>query len=310
MRGGKPLISVFAAMVAVFVFAAPAIAQEGAWGSDVEDFNVQAPAELKAETGGGGDPDFGAALEAAAAAETKPAADKEGFVPKNEIEVVKKTDGAAAPKTEKKKKEKQPKAEDGKRLNSSMGGRLGVGNVTGLGLGFGIGFSEANRIGLGGHFGWGTGEEAFTAYISEAYGFFDWRYTISDDGALSWFVGPGAAFGWYGTSGEKKMMVIKRTVDSTGAILKPDEKYDTTAALSKFKGFNIGLGGHIGLEVDLSIIDPDHALSSLRSCSVGLDLCPMIYLFNQDIENFPKVVITMGFTFKYEFGKIRKASGG
>ncbi len=298
----KSLISaVAAAFAAAFAFAAPVFAQEGAWGGDVEDFSAPRPAaELKPEEAGEGDPDFGAALEAASAAEGKSADGKE-FAPKNEITVTKMPVKADKPD---KKKEKKPKAEgDGEKLGNTMGARLGVGYDIDLGLGFGIGLSDVNKLGVGLNMGWGSFHQYnFATY--EGYGFFDWNVNISDDGALRWFFGPGVTFGVYGAESDTKPKIthgkdtvivnnVKVVTDTLRYERDPNMKY----------AFSIGLGGRTGLEVDLSFIDPDHALSMLRSSSVSLDVRFVIYLFmGDDQKNYPSVVPTLGIAYSYVFG--------
>lgn len=294
-----------AAVLAVVAVVAvdPAAAQEGSWGSDVEDFSVQRPVRMKPEA----EPDaadFGAALEAAAAAEGRPAASAEPapeFVPKNEIVITKKpvADSAAG-----KKNEKTPKT-PGKKLGNTMGGRLGLGNLNGLDfLNFGIGVTEFGRIDVGAHIGVGT-PKVFLAYSFELNASYEWLYPLSEDGALSWFVGPGVTVGlWHGTTGtEKKFEKSKPPVVVNGDTL------GTFKDVKETKGeMCIGVGGRVGLEVDLSIIDPDHSLSFLRSCNIGLDLRPVIYV-NNKLAKFPDYVLAMGLSFNYEFGKIKKATG-
>jgi hypothetical protein len=303
MYGWKSLMNVFAsaALVAAFAFAAPVFAQDGS-GGDVEDVSVQTPSELTGE--GGGDPDFGAALEAAAAAEGRPSE----HVPKNEITVIKKTDTASASKAEKRKREKKPKAEDsGEKLGNTMGARLGVGSDIDLSLGFGIGVSSAYRIGLGINMGWGTADGYnFTTY--EGFGFWDWNFNISDDGALRWFVGPGATFGVYGAEADTKPVKYRdkspkteHRNDSVFVTYTDTVKFERDSKISS--AFSIGVGARTGLEVDLSFIDPDHALSMLRSSSVSLDVRLLLYLFlGEEQKNYPAIMPSLGVTYNYVFG--------
>jgi len=304
-----------AVMIIAFAFAATVFAQD-AWDSEVVDFGTpERPARLAAD---GGDPDFGAALDAAAAAEGRSTAKepdkkepekkgaekkdkkdkkdkKEEFTPKNEIIITKKP---VEVDTAKKQKASGPK------LGNTVGGRLGLGNINGLDIGFGFGLSEAMRLNLGAHFGTGT-PEGFRAYIlPEVLASVEWIYPISDDKALSWFFGPAvAAWGYHSTSGDEKVFVpvdtsFKYNGNQLG-YMKSTKKSGGTSS--------VGVGGRVGLEVDLGIIDPDHSLSFLRSCSVGLDLRPIIYFIN--LDKFPDYVMTMGLTFNYEFGKTQKLSG-
>jgi hypothetical protein len=313
---------VASAAVLALAFIAPAIAQEGGWGSDVEDFSAPArPARITAD---GGDTDFSAALEAAAAAEGRasatqtPAAEsktdaataeKKDFVPKNEVTVTK-NPGAADSGTanpEKKKKEKKPKAEgSGEKLGHTMGARLGVGFDMDLSLGFGIGLSDVNRVGFGINMGWGVaGEYGFSTY--EGFGFFDWNINLSDDGALRWFIGPGATFGFYGAEiDETHKVVIKG--DTTSAGVRIDTLKYTNEKVRGDSPFSFGIGARTGLEVDLSFIDPDHALSMLRSSSVSLDVRLVLYLAavtaekNTPLDNYPQLMPTLGITYNYVFG--------
>jgi hypothetical protein len=300
MYRGRSLTSVFKAVfAAAFAFAAPVFAQDG----DAEEFSAPLrPAQMTAE---GGDADFGAALEAAAAAEGRSAGSAEGkeFVPKNEITVTKKpvkADNSA------KKKEKKPKAESsGETLGNTMGARLGVGYDIDLSLGFGIGMSDVNRLGVGLNMGWGSFHQYnFATY--EGYGYFDWNFNISDDGALRWFVGPGITFGVYGAESDTKPTITqgKDTTWTSGnsvGVRTDTLKYERDPNMKY--AFSVGLGGRTGLEVDLSFIDPDHALSMLRSSSVSLDVRFVLYLFTGDEQkNYPSVVPTLGITYNYVFG--------
>ncbi len=314
MQRVKSLIGCLAVAAA---FASAVFAQESSW----EDISAPArPARLAA--GSGDDADFGAALEAAAAAEGRSttaakteepaptsAPAKEEFVPKNEITVTKNTDkpdGATG-----KKKDKKPKAGgSGERLGNTMGARLGVGRDIDLSLGFGIGLSDVNRIGVGINMGWGTADGyGFSTY--EGFGFFDWNVNLSDDGALRWFVGPGVSFGVYGAEKDGWADVLSK--DTTWKVPGNGSSVDTVYKVERYtkentlsKGdnlFSIGLGARTGLEVDLSFIDPDHALSMLRSSSVSLDIRFLLYLFlTEEQKNYPAIMPSLGITYNYVFG--------
>lgn len=259
----------------------PAVAQEGGWGSDVEDFSVQRPARLKAEP----DPaaaDFGAALEAAAAAEGRPAPaaaePAPEFVPKNEIIITKNPNAdSAAQKAE--KKEKKPKG-DGKVMNNTVGGRIGFGNIIGLGLDVGIGTAEAQRINVSTHIGYFTfGGTKISA--SEMLAFYEWCFNISDE--FKWFIGPGAALGLYGTSWMEK----------------------TTGKQVSY-GFSGGVGGRTGFQIDLMFIDPEHSLSSLRNSTVSVDVRPIFFYVPKVGNKYPGTLWTVGIAFNHVFGGDKK----
>jgi hypothetical protein len=282
---GNRWIVFASALVTAVAFAAPVFAQEGGWGSDVEDFSgVQAPVELMSEAGAG-DPDFGAALEAASAEEGKQAE----FVPKNEITVTKKTDGpTAAPKAEKKKKEK--KAGSGEKLGHTMGGRLGVGSDIELGLGFGIGITDVNRFNFGINMGLGliSGNSYDGSGFFEGYAIYEWRFNISEE--LSWFAGAGGAIGYH--DGWKDTTEVLTNLEDNST--KPITKTKTSET-----PFGIGVGGRVGMEVDLSFIDPDHALSSLRSSLVSIDVRPMLCII---ADRYPLFRMAVGINYSYVFG--------
>ncbi|MDR2591770.1 MAG: hypothetical protein LBC59_03075 [Chitinispirillales bacterium] len=280
------------AFAAAFAFAAPVFAQEGGWGSDVEDFSgVQAPVELKTELGEG-DPDFGAALEAAAAAEELEAKNSE-HIPKNEISVVKKTDSvAAAPKAEKKKKEKR--AGSGEKLGHTMGGRLGIGSEIEVGFGLNIGLTDVNRLGFGINMGLGLvhGGEVDGFGFFESYALYEWRFNISEE--LSWFAGAGGVIGYHNAWWKE---TVRYTVppDTTVKQKKEDRSSENP--------FGIAVGGRAGIEVDLSFIDPDHALSWLRSSLISLDVRPMLFIVKP--ENYDRFVMTIGINYSYVLGRAK-----
>ena len=292
---GKALagVGVFA-VIAVFAFAVPSAAQENAWeGGDAEDIGVPSPARLLAEADGS-DPDFTAALEAAAAAESRNAAadkdkgkgkEKMEFVPKNEIVITKNPVDTTARKADKKK------APSGPKMGHTMGGRLGIGTEIELGLGLGIGLTDAKRLDLGVNMGYGfvpIGSKADGFGFFEAYVLYEWLFNISEE--LNWFTGLGGSIGYHNATW-KAMVPIK-----------PDDPNSAKreATLNSEIPFGIGVGGRIGLEVDLSFIDPDHTLSSLRSSLVGIDFRPMLCIF--DGENYPWFVMTVGINYNYIFG--------
>jgi hypothetical protein len=290
---GKALagVGVFAVIA---VFAVPAAAQESAWeGGDAEAIGVPSPARLLADADGS-DPDFTAALEAAAAAEggnAAPAAkdkdkEKKEFVPKNEIVITKNPVDTAAPKSDKKK------AAGGPKMGHTMGGRLGIGSELDVGLGLGIGLTDAKRLDMGINMGLGLfhGSDINGFGLFEAYVIYEWLFNISEE--LNWFVGIGGTIGYHGASWDEPRM------DAEG---KPmvDGKGDVITEPGKGNPFGIGVGGRIGLEVDLSFIDPDHALSSLRSSLVGLDVRPMFCII---AKKYPVFGMTVGINYSYVFG--------
>lgn len=319
----KALICVSAAVAAACAFAVPVSAQEGGWGSDVEDFSASHPAQMKAEAGA---TDFSAALEAAAAAEGRStdasaasaggaAASAPGTGAVAAAGGAGKADSAAAaPKAEKKKKEKAPKAEgSGEKLGNNMGARLGVGFDIDLSLGFGIGMSDVNRLVVGLNGGMGTsGEYGFSTI--EGFGFFDWNINLSDDGALRWFIGPGVTLGFYNAQKDTlKLKIIQGNeykkeyspdVKDT-VYVRVDTLKTTEAKVDGKTMFNFGIGVRTGLEVDLSFIDPDHPLNVLRSSSVSLDVRLVLYPLmwgNEDLKNYPTIMPTLGITYNYVFG--------
>jgi len=233
----KRSLAITAAAVMAVAVAVPAIAQESGWGGDAENFTFERPARMKPEADNSSS-DFSAALEAAAAAEgrapTTAPASEQGFVPKNEVTVIKNPGKAdsAAQKSEKKKKEKKPKAEgDGKTMSNTVGGRMGFGNIICVGLDFGVGTAEAQRVNVGMHLGYfGFGDVRTSA--SEMLAFYEWRFNISDE--LSWFIGPGVGVGLYGTSWVEKQSAANGQIS----------KYNRFAY-----AFSGGVGGRTGLQV-------------------------------------------------------------
>jgi len=304
MYKGRSLISVFAAVFAACAFAVPAFAQVEGWGSDVEDFSTSRPAQMKADGG----VDFGAALEAASAAEgrsTGATASASATAGGTAAATAGGTGTAAtaapaAAKTEN-KKEKAVKLEgNGERLGHTMGVRLGVGSEIDIGLGFGIGLTDLNRIEVGYSGGWGiVPGDAKNFWSHEGYVLYEWRPNISEE--LSWFFGFGGTVGYKGTSWDTTWIdYAKEDTLKNDPISKIKENTDSQ--------FGIGLGGRFGLEVDLSFIDPDHSLKALRSSSVSLDARPMLYLL-PTAKKFPVFVMTLGITYKYVFGGGKSKDG-
>jgi len=302
MHKVKSLIGVFTVALAAAAFGAPVFAQAEGWGGDVEDFSAPRPAQMKAEGGA----DFGAALEAASAAEGRSggatATASAGGASATAAAVpgtaaagsAGKTDGAAA-NTENKKTSKLEGS--GERLGHTMGVRLGVGSEIDIGLGFGIGLTDLNRIEVGYSGGWGiVPGDAKNYWSHEGYILYEWRPNISDE--LSWFFGFGGTVGYKGTSwgAPDSVWIEKDKNDTTITVPRRKAMSDSTDAQ-----FGIGLGGRFGLEVDLSFIDPDHSLKALRSSSVSLDARPMLYLV-PTAKKFPVFVMTLGITYKYVFG--------
>jgi hypothetical protein len=170
----------------------------------------------------------------------------------------------------------------------ALGLRMGLGNAFNLGASIKIPLGTFERLDLTAAAGFGGGRNGYRAHAFEALCFYERRFDI-DDGVLGWFAGAGVAFGWYGTSG-RPIVTIPAT-DTLAA-------YQTSGERERLRGFNVGVGGQFGIEVDLSFIDSDHALhSSFKNMSVGLDMRPMFYW--PVVENYPVMVITVGLFFRY-----------
>jgi len=110
----------------------------------------------------------------------------------------------------------------------------------------------------------------------ETSGFYGWRFDV-DDGVLGWYVGTGAALGWYWA---------ERDVEATTT------EGESVTLTQKSDGFGMGIGGVIGLEVALSFIDTDHSLYSLKDMMLGMNVRPMLYLTGA--KGYPRFVITFG----------------
>jgi len=311
----RSLISVFAAAATVAVFAVPAFAQVEGWGSDVENFSVPSPAQMTTEASGA---DFSAALEAASASEGRggPAAPKPAAAPalaqastpgsesaaKNEAGAVSSA-GKADTAAKAKAKDKPKTAGNAEKLKNNMGARFGVGRDMDISIGFGIGLSSAARIVTGLNAGWGVSEQHnFATY--EAFGFFDWNINLSDDGALRWFFGPGVTFGFYSVEKDEfqKKLPPGTYINGSETIEVKDTIFYDNKRIKGEPQFSIGIGGRTGLEVDLSFIDPDHALSMLRSSSVSLDVRLVLYWPGDEWKNYPAIMPSLGITYNYVFG--------
>jgi len=256
------------AAAAVTICAGLAAAQD----DDVEEFSQERVRKMRDAA-----PEE-ASLDGALAADAKPPE----FVPKNEITIIpQKVDTTTAAK------EKAGTTKSGK-LTNAAGGRVafGFGNTMNVGGSVKIGLSESTRIDAGVDFGFaspGFGGDGYWVLAFEANGFHEWYWNISDDGVFGWYVGAGGAFGHYSASGTK--IVTKEGEDV--------EEPDNTAS------FGVGLGGQIGLEVNLSFIDPDHSLYKLKNTALSFDVRPMFYLLKP--ENYPMPVVTIGLAFRYAF---------
>jgi hypothetical protein len=207
---------------------------------------------------------------------------KSEHVPINEVVYIRtvKDDTSSAPDTAKAKAEKN---------SNAFGGRLGFGNpIMNIGGNLKIGVGGADRIEAGINISFaGVGRDGYSTWGLEAVGFYEWRFSISDDGVLGWYGGPGLAFGYYGSS--------------------KNIEYDTTAAgvridpyIKRHSDWNIGVGGQVGFDVNFSFIDPDHTLySTFKDAAFSIDIRPMLYL--PLIEKYQIMSITMGLSFRYAF---------
>ena len=186
-----------------------------------------------------------------------------------------------------------PKSMEGLGKSGNLfGGRIGLGTTLSIGGHVKMGLGEVNRldIGISGGFGWGRDGYRTTAF--ETTIFYDWRFDVSDDGALKWYWGPGIALGYYGSSGRKwkdfpnsenpEAPIERRRVDD------PESK------------FRVGVGAQLGLEVDLGFIDPDHSLyNTFKDASISFDIRPMFYA--PSINKYPPMTVTLGLSFSYKF---------
>ncbi|MDR0331362.1 MAG: hypothetical protein LBH93_06625 [Chitinispirillales bacterium] len=286
----KKLSTVASIAAILAALSIPAAAQDGGLGSygdndfissdDADEFSVEKMRRMVLEEEGG----------AAAAPE---------FVPKNEITIAPKpeVDTSSA-----KKKESKKDAPPGEKIGNTLGLRFGIGPTWGVALGVGIGLSESGRMDVGMNMGWGDGRHDYSEFIIEAQGFYDLRFKLSDDAALCWYVGPGVAFGWYGTS--KDTTVTKVYIDTATGASKPIDSTWT----QKPGAFSVGIGFQVGLEVDLQFIDIEHSLSFLRGSSISLDFRPILYPAawwadkGSDLEHFHSVAWNFGLSFKVGLG--------
>jgi hypothetical protein len=162
----------------------------------------------------------------------------------------------------------------------ALGARINLGNAIGIGGYFKIPVGASQRIDAGLGFGIASSSKTAGAYYAEASGFYEWRFDI-DDGVLGWYAGPGAALGWYWTN--------------ENVPYNPDTEMPRHKISSD--GFGIGLGGVIGLEVDLSFIDADHSLYSLKDILVGMNVRPMLYSTSAD--KYPAFVWSIGLSVRW-----------
>lgn len=152
----------------------------------------------------------------------------------------------------------------------ALGGRLNVLGTFGLDGYAKIPMGEITRLDVGMSFGLWPGKKGYNwMYHVEALGSYEWRFDI-DDGVLGWYAGPAAALGLYWTSKDIPAQDVLKADSSIVTIRKHTE--------SDNPHFGVGIGGVVGLEVDLSFIDADHALYSLKDISVGANLRPMLYI--------------------------------
>ncbi|MDR2578197.1 MAG: hypothetical protein LBC70_05235 [Chitinispirillales bacterium] len=203
-----------------------------------------------------------------------------GFVPINEITYIERVSDAppaVAPAEETAKNE---------RLSNALGGRFAFGNpIVNIGGSVKIGLTASDRIDVGINASlFGVGGAGYTAWGFESLWFYERRFNISDDGILNWFVGPGVAFGYYITSARI-----------------PADPYEGSSAFTDtYKGFNIGVGAQLGLEVDFRFIDPDHSLyETFKNTAMTLDIRPMLHPQRRTIEHYPWLVFTVGIGFRY-----------
>jgi hypothetical protein len=211
-----------------------------------------------------------------------------GFIPINEITIMENpADEGLAPNAS--TVANTVGSPDGKEKRSSgnaIGGRFAFGNpVINLGGSMKIGLgSGAGRFDAGVNASFiGIGQEGYKSWAFEALGFYEWRFNISDDGILNWFIGPGVALGYYGTSGTVAYF----------------DDYDVPMTrLEKINGFNVGFGAQLGLEIDLSFIDPDHSLyNTFKNTAVTIDIRPMFH--PSVVKNYRWWVMTVGVGFRY-----------
>jgi hypothetical protein len=250
-------------------------------GDDVYDFIGSGRAKKMIEEA---DPEEVGAVAGAAAAGAE--ASKEPRVPINEVTYITtvRDDTSSAPAdTAKAKKSK-----------NAIGARAGFGNAIGIGSNIKIDLGGADRIDAGIDL-WttiGKNDNGFGAWGFEALGFYEWHSSISNDGALGLYGGPGVAFGFYGTPGKgTKTVTVQNPANG---------QEDSTYTYTKKPAWNIGLGGQFGLDVNFSFIDPDHSLySMLKDAAMSFDIRPMIYLPEVVKEHW--LIITFGISFRYRF---------
>jgi hypothetical protein len=204
------------------------------------------------------------------------------FIPINEITITENPVEGPAPNAS--ETEKKGKTTGG----NAIGGRLASGNpIINLGAGMKIGLSASTRIDAGINTSFlGIGQDRYWSWSFETVGFYEWHFNISDDGIFNWFAGPGAAFGYYGTSGYTTVT----DVTDNGDIERRERE--------KKSGVGVGFGGQIGLEVDLRFIDPDHSLyETFKNTAITLDIRALLYPACP--KNYPWGVITFGIGFRY-----------
>jgi len=277
--GARRLIrTVLAAASVVAVCAGVAVAQD----DDVEEFTGERVRKMRDVA-----PDA-ASFDGAFDGESVPADTKPPeFIPKNEITIIPQKVDTAAADTAKKGKGGAPK-----KSANAVGARLGFGNTFNLGGHFKIGLNELERIDAGISLGFGFGNKGYSTTSFEAAGFYEWRFGISDDGVLGWYGGPGIVFGYYGASGKKTVFVRDTSVTPPRDVEKNVKEKDAQ--------FGVGIGGQIGLEVNMSFIDHDHSLYKLlKDSALSMDIRPMFYW--PIVYNYPVAVITMGLAYRFAF---------
>ncbi|MDR3012142.1 MAG: hypothetical protein LBU70_02905 [Chitinispirillales bacterium] len=181
---------------------------------------------------------------------------------------------------------------DGGKSGRGMGLRLGVGNAYTLGgnikkdIGDGLWRFD---VGIDG--GYVLGRDRYNAWAVQVTGFFEGHYNISDDGVVSWFIGPGIALGWYGVSGETTQITGVGTIE-----VEDNVKVEGNA-------FNIGLGAQFGLEFSLHLIDPEHSMYRWKNSKISVDVRPMLYLPQVEAlhNKFPRFLVTVGISLRTAF---------
>ncbi|MCL2183127.1 MAG: hypothetical protein FWB85_06630 [Chitinispirillia bacterium] len=161
-----------------------------------------------------------------------------------------------------------------------MGGRFYVGNIVGMGGYLKVPVGRISRVDIGLGLGFGARKDGYNwAYHLEGAGSYEWRVDV-DDGVLGWYLGPAMSAGWNWTSKEFPD-AEKETTDAGGNVVVVPDPHT-----KHYSGFGLGLGGVLGIEVDLSFIDADHSLYSLKDTSIGMGVKPMFYIRDKHYNGF------------------------